>query len=91
MTGGPLYEKLAEIEHTRWAAWQQYLHSLCKPHIGQDGGPTGALLIPADLVARWERQIDTPYADLSEREKDSDRKEVGRYWHLISGWGKPKD
>jgi hypothetical protein len=81
MKGGKLYEQLAAIEHERWADWQRYLHSKCERN------PDGSLTIPAGLVAHWERQIATPYAELSERERDSDREQVDRYWSLISGWG----
>jgi hypothetical protein len=73
-----LREQLAAIEHERWADWQQYMHSLC--HRSEDG----ALVIPNTLVDRWERQINTPYDQLSETEKDSDREQVDRYWHLIA-------
>ena len=72
-----LFEKLADIEHERWADWQKYMHSLC---IKQGEG----LIIPADSVEQWERQIKTPYSELSEKEKDSDRKQVMRYWDLIN-------
>lgn len=72
-----LIEKLAEIEHTRWAEWQAYLHGKCTRN------PDGSLTIPAGYVAALERQIATPYADLSEREKQGDRDEVERYRPLI--------
>lgn len=73
-----LFEKLAAIEHERWAAWQQYMHSRCS------SWPDGTLTIPSELVRQWERQIATDYADLSESEKESDRDQVRRYWGLIS-------
>lgn len=63
-------EALAAEEHERWARWQRYLHSCGE--IRSDG----ALVIHADRIAHWERQINTPYAQLSEREKDSDREQV---------------
>ena len=72
-----LIEQLAAIEHERWADWQRYLHSKCS------WGPNGGLTIPTELVARWERQIDTPYAGLSEQEKESDREQVWRYLPII--------
>lgn len=72
-----LLEKLAAAEHERWAHWQRYLHQQCTP------GPDGSLTIPADLVRRWTVQIDTPYADLTQAEKDSDRDQVERYLPLI--------
>ena len=72
-----LFEKLAAIEHERWADWQEYVHSLC--HENHDD----SLTIPAALVQRWREQIATPYAGLSDKEKESDRDQVRRYWHLI--------
>jgi len=65
--------RLAAIEHERWAHWQQYMHD--------QGEPTedGSLLIPAALVARWSEQIATPYADLTDAEQESDREQVRKY------------
>jgi hypothetical protein len=74
-----LLEQLATIEHERWSHWQRYMHSKC---IAQ--GADGSLLIPADLVQRWERQASTPYASLTEREKESDREQVRKYLPLIA-------
>lgn len=81
-----LMENLAAIEHERWADWQRYLHSKCSK-MNLHGG---ALIIPAELVKQWERQIATPYADLSEKEKDSDREQVRRYWPLIEALSKDR-
>lgn len=77
-TGANLREQLAAIEHERWAHWQRWMHSQCP-----SSPVTGDRVIPAHLVERWERQIATPYADLSEREKDSDREQVDRYLPLV--------
>jgi hypothetical protein len=73
-----LTEALAAIEHERWAHWQAYVHSQGVRE------PDGRLVLPAELVARWERQIATPYASLSENEKKSDRDQVARYLPLIA-------
>lgn len=73
-----LREQLAAIEHERWSDWQRYVHRSCWRE------PDGSLTIPAHLVERWERQIITPYAELSEAEKQKDRDQVDRYWPLIS-------
>ena len=70
-------ERLAAIEHDRWASWQRYVHDHCQRL------EDGSLLIPAELAARWEMQIETPYAELSEPEKDSDREQVQRYLPTI--------
>lgn len=72
-----LVEELAALEHERWAHWQRYLHN--QGYRGSDG----ALVLPAALVERWERQIATAYSDLSEQEKESDREQVQRYLPLI--------
>jgi hypothetical protein len=42
------------------------------------------LLLPAGLVARWEKQIDTKYAELDEQERESDREQVRKYLPLIA-------
>lgn len=63
-------EGLAAVEHERWSSWQQYLHSKCITNAD------GSLTIPSDLAAHWHRQYMTRYADLSDAEKESDRKEV---------------
>jgi len=72
-----LLEKLATIEHERWAHWQQYMHDHCEK------ASDGSLVIPPALAQRWQAQIDTRYADLSEAEKDSDREQVRRYLSTI--------
>lgn len=66
-------EWLAAIEHERWAHWQQYLHSVC------ERTDDGRLIIPADKVEHWEKQIATQYSELPEHSKESDREQVDRY------------
>jgi hypothetical protein len=73
-----LVEKLAALEHERWSHWQSYLHSKAFRQ------PDGSLLIPAELVARWESQIVRKYAELDDQEKDSDREQVRKYLPLIA-------
>lgn len=74
-----LVERLADIEHARWAKWQRYLHSKAARQAD------GSLVIPAELVQQWERQIETPYEELSEEEKESDRDQVREYTEVIKG------
>jgi len=73
-----LFEKLADIEHQRWADWQKYVHSKCIKN------SDGTLIIPKWAVEQWERQINTPYSELIEDEKEKDREQVRRYWNLIN-------
>lgn len=85
-------EKGADLEHDRWARWQKYFFSKCTPHKilsrnaktnQEEEIETGNLVIHRDLVERWQRQINTPYAELSEAEKESDRKETRNYLPLL--------
>lgn len=66
-----LTEQLAAVEHERWSHWQRYVHNKAVRQLD------GSLLLSPDLVARWEKQIETKYIDLSEAEKESDREQVG--------------
>ena len=72
-----LVDRLAAVEHERWSHWQRYMHGKA---IRQEDG---ALLIPADLVARWEKQIATTYAALPADEQESDKEQVERYLPII--------
>lgn len=51
-------EKLAELEHEQWAHWTAHMLA----NMSQEN------------TERWKRQASTAYKDLSESEKDSDRK-----------------
>jgi len=73
-----LLETLASVEHERWSHWQRYMHSKCVPQ-----GDDGALLIPADLAKQWAKQLATPYSELTDEEKESDREQVRRYLPFI--------
>lgn len=75
---GSLIEQLAAVEHERWSHWQRYVHS---KGVRQ---PDGSLLLPPDLVSRWERQLNTKYAELDEQEKASDREQVEKYLPIIA-------
>ena len=68
-----LREKLAEIAHEQWAGWMEYLFS--KGQFTEDG----SWIMPKEFVDRWTRQKDTDYNNLSEAEKESDRKEADKF------------
>lgn len=75
MTLEELKEKLADIEHQRWSHWQEYCNKVLREQVPKLG--------LEKALERWDRQINTPYAELSEKEKQSDRNQVERYWGLI--------
>lgn len=70
-------ESGASIEHDRWARWQKYMFS--KGTVDENG----VFHLPKEFVDRWFRQIDTHYSELSEAEKESDRKESRTYIPLV--------
>jgi hypothetical protein len=72
-----LLEELAAIEHERWSHWQRYMHG--KGMLQQDG----SLVLPSELVAQWQKQMDTPYGRLTEQEKESDREQVRKYFPTV--------
>jgi hypothetical protein len=76
-----LREQLAAIEHERWADWQKWMHKQMSDAI-MDG--KAVFTLPVEAVVAWERQIQTPYAKLSDKEKASDMEQVDRYWPLIT-------
>ncbi len=84
-------EKGANLEHNRWAKWQKYVFGICERHyeVYKDRNgelvqkETGGLVIPEWAVRNWTRQINTFYKDLTEKEKESDRKETRNYLPII--------
>lgn len=76
-----LIEQLAEKEHASWSHWMKYLFSQCT-----EDPENGSMVIPPALVARWHQQLETSYAELSEREKQSDRNRVNHILPLIEAY-----
>lgn len=73
-----LIEKLSDYEHDRWSRWQNYVFNVSLKN------KDGSITIPKYYVDRWQRQINTLYKDLTESEKDSDRKEAIRIVDIIN-------
>lgn len=71
-------EKLAHLCHDQWSGWMEYLFSKTE---GVTKG--GSVILPAWAVTKWMRQMDTHYSELSEQEKESDRKEADRFLSII--------
>lgn len=69
-------EELAAIEHQRWSDWQSWCHKVLRENC-----PSEEL---EKVLERWDRQIATPYSELSEAEKESDREQVRRYLPTIT-------
>lgn len=71
MSNDALTERLAALAHEQWAGWTEYL-----------------LANLDDVhIQGWRRQIATPYVELSEHEKESDRKEARRVLAVLAEIG----
>ena len=69
-SNGAHLEFHAERQHQIWGHWMDYQFSLCEEQAD------GSLVIPAEKVERWKRQLATSYDELSEAERESDRQVV---------------
>ena len=62
-----LVEKLADLEHEQWAHWTEYMLNN----------------LTDENIARWNRQIATPYSELSEEDKEKDREWARKVLDII--------
>lgn len=69
----PLRERLAALEHEQWALWTRHMLDHLTP----------------ENIERWRRQIATPYEQLSEPEKQSDRAWAERVLAIVGEAGPP--
>jgi hypothetical protein len=80
-------EEGADVAHQIWSHWQTHLHGLCidttiiPPETANI--QYQAKCFPAKFYDRWEKQIKTPYSELSEKEKESDREQSRKYKNLL--------
>ena len=72
-----LREQIANREHEQWSDWMKYLFSKCS-YTDQ-----GHAVIDSGLVSRWKRQMETPYSELPEIEKESDRLEADKILSIL--------
>jgi hypothetical protein len=68
MPENSLREKLAELEHKQWAHWYRYMIGNLTP----------------ENQARWNEQAATPYALLSQVEKNCDREWADKVLEIIT-------
>lgn len=63
-----ILEELAALEHDQWAHWARYM-------IGN---------MTEFNRSRWEKQVETSYGDLSNKEKESDREWARKVLEIIN-------
>lgn len=70
-------EHMAALVHDVWVRWMVYMLSKCANTVDGD------IVIPAYVMKRWHRQMNTAYADLPESEKQSDKDIAAEYMACI--------
>ena len=73
-----LREQLADVQHAIWAHWMRYQFSVCQRN------EDGSIIIPAEKVERWSRQMETPYAGLTDKERESDRHQADKVLSVLA-------
>ena len=70
-------EALAALAHEMWSGWMHYLFSKSTRN------PDGSITIPLSSAVRWFRQMHTPYSNLPESEKESDRDQADKILAIL--------
>ena len=78
-----LREPLARYAHEAWSGWMQYMFGKCDANGESHNGYYLMLRMPRALYNRWQRQMETAYADLPESEKESDREQADKILETI--------
>ena len=70
-------EQMASETHNVWSSWMKYMFSKGEMN------PDGTWSMPQWAVNRWSRQLSTPYAELDEQEKQSDRDVITEHYPSV--------
>lgn len=84
----PLRELLAAYAHEAWSGWMHQMFEYggyATIEVEDNGQPLTFWTMKPEKYERWQRQMKTPYADLPESEKPSDRQEAASLFDLIVG------
>jgi hypothetical protein len=74
-----LREELAQYSHDQaWAGWMRYMFDYGT--MNEDGSWT----MHPQKVERWKRQMETPYAQLTEQERKSDLDEAEKMLAIMN-------
>lgn len=83
-----IVERVADAVHDVWANWMKYM--LSQGHVSTVNPGAGGLYpnveqwtMPSEKLKRWTRQMNTPYKELSEEEKESDREIALKYIEMV--------
>ena len=66
-------ESLAEFFHNQWIHWMKYMI----PIIEENNEET------VESINKWKKQMKTPYKKLTNKEKESDREQVDKFFDFL--------
>ena len=69
-------EKKAAQAHEIWANWMRHFF---KTYRESQGSQCTVFIVPMSVAEKWKRQMTSPYEDLLESEKNSDREVAEEY------------
>jgi len=79
-----LRERVAAVQHAIWSHWMKYMFA-------QGMTQDGSWVMPQENVERWQRQMNTPYSKLSERERESDRAQADKVMAVMKKTKKTRE
>lgn len=68
-------ERAAKYAHQSWCGWMRWMLQF----VIDNPEKVDREKFPETMTERWTRQMETPYCELSEQEKQSDRTEAMRF------------
>lgn len=69
-------EKKAAQAHEIWSNWMKHFF---RTYMQSEGSQCTVFVVPMNVSSRWQRQMKSPYKDLLESEKESDREVAKEY------------
>jgi hypothetical protein len=88
MTEEQILEKFAAMCHEQWSGWTKWIFEKCDENKDLYGHVKGLLaikesVIPKNFEERWKMQMTTDYKDLSEEDKEKDRREARKFLDIL--------
>ncbi len=90
-------ESLAALEHEQWAHWTRYMLDVLEPLLAygrgvmreasRHGFGDAKAIKSLEAIKRWNRQINTPYEALTEKEQESDRVWADKVLEIVNKGG----
>lgn len=82
-------EALAAYAHEVWSGWMRYMFGkgTVEAIVTPEGKEALLWTMPEASFERWQRQMNTSYADLPESEKASDRDEAKKMLAIMNDKG----